>query len=251
MELTRGLVRVRARLPLRLPVRVFCRETAAYEWTGRGRLVDVNQFGAGFTLMRPVEVGRLIRLSIPLPHQLRCYDQLEPAYTIWGLVRHVSAIRQDGFGFRIGVAFIGKHPPASYVEDPARRYEPLPMKTGATTLWRLTRRPFEKQRRETRLIIPLEVLIETLDESGNASMQEHTVTERISSLGASIPSNLDVGIGRVLRISSLADGVSIFAAIRSREMAADGIPRLGLEFIGERWPLERESRFIYRKASWS
>ena len=247
MEPTKGLVRARARLALKLPVRVSCRETADYDWTERSRLVDVNQFGAGFTLRRPIEVGRLIQLSIPLPHQLRCYDQFEPQYSVWGLVRHVAAVRREG-AFRIGVAFIGKHAPASYEEDPTRRYEPLPFKPGQSQ-WRVTRQPFVKQRRETRLMIPLEVLVEAFDQQGEPAMQEHTVTEAFSSLGACIPSSLDVGVGRVLRISSVADGVAVFAAIRSREVARDGITRLGLEFVGDRWPLGRDSQFTYRRAS--
>ena len=251
MERTKGLVRVRARLSLKLPVRVSCRESAEHQWTERGRLIDVNQFGAGFTLTRPIEVGRLIHLSIPLPHQLRCYDQFETEpYSVWGLVRHIYVVTQEPRWFRIGVAFIGKHAPASYDEDPTRRYEPLPLKTGQDSLWRLTRRPFDKpQRREARLNIPLEVLVETLDENGDPSLQEHTVTETITSLGACIPSSLDVGVGRVLRISSVTDPVSIFAAVRSREVAADGITRLGMEFIADRWPLEREAAFTYSKTS--
>jgi len=252
LERIKGIARAGTRLQLNLPLRVFCRETAEYEWTEKSRLLDVNQFGAGFTLMRPVEVGRVIHLSIPLPHQLRCYDQFEPMYSVWGLVRHISVLEREPPRFRIGAAFIGKHAPASYQEDPTHRYEPLPLKTGQGSLWCLTRRPFARQpkeRRETRLIIPLEVLVEMLDETGKPLTQEHTVTERISSLGACIPSNLDVGIGRVLRISSQADGVSIFAAVRSREKGTDGITRLGLEFIGDRWPLEREPDFIYQKAS--
>lgn len=251
MERARGLVRARARLPLKLPATVTCRESAEHRWTERGRLVDVNQFGAGLTLTRPIEVGRLIRLSIPLPHQLRCYDQFETQpYSVWGLVRHIYVVSQEPRWFRIGVAFIGKHAPASYEEDPTCRYEPLSMKTGKDSLWKLTRCPFtQKERREARLIIPLEVVVETLDENGNPSLQEHTVTEAISSLGACIPSNLDVGLGRVLRISSVTDPVSVFAAIRSRNVATDGIRRLGLEFIADRWPLQRESSFIYRTAS--
>ena len=250
MERTKGLVRVRARLPLKLPVRVSCRESAEYQWTEGGRIVDVNQFGAGFTLTRPIDVGRVIRLSIPLPHQLRCYDQFESQpYSVWGLVRHIYVVSQQPRWFRIGVAFIGKHAPASYEEDPTRRYEPLPLKTGQSSLWKLTRCPFAKQRRETRLIIPLEVLVETLDENGSPSLQEQTVTETISSLGACIPSNLDVGVGRVLRISSVTDPVSVFAAIRSRHVATDGVARLGLEFIADCWPLQREASFTYRRAS--
>jgi len=245
------MARIRARLQLNLPIRIFCRETAEYEWTEKTRLLDVNQFGAGFTLTRPVEVGRLIHLSIPLPHQLRCYDQFEPQYPVWGLVRHVSVLRNEPPWFRIGVAFVGKNAPASYQEDPTSKYDPLPIMTGQGSLWRLTRRPpaTVKQRREMRLNIPLEVLVEAFNGGGRPSVQEHTVTETITSLGACIPTSLDVTVGRVLRLSSVSDGVSIFAAVRSRELGPDGITRLGLEFIGDRWPLGREARFTYRKAS--
>ena len=83
MERTKRLVRVRARLPLKLPVTVSCRESSEYQWIERSRLVDVNQFGAGFTLTRPIEVGRLVRLSIPLPHQLRCYDHFRCNRIVW------------------------------------------------------------------------------------------------------------------------------------------------------------------------
>ena len=250
MEHTKGLVRVRARLQLKLPVTVSCQESAEYQWIEKARLVDVNQFGAGFTLTRPVEVGRLIHLSIPLPHQLRCYDQFEPQYPIWGLVRYISILKSDPPWFRIGVAFVGKHPPASYQEDPTSKYDPLPIMTGAGSLWRLNRRPLEEsERREARLTLPLEVVVEAFDGNGGSALREHTVTEVITSLGACIPSTLEVSVGRVLRLSSVTDGISIFAAVRSRERGADGITRLGLEFIADRWPLERGAGFTYQKTS--
>lgn len=248
MEPTRRLVRRRARLPLKLPIRVVCRESTEYEWSERSRLIDVNQFGAGLTLTRPVEVGRLIHLTIPLPHQLRCFDHIEPFYSIWGLVRHVSALSDTApAAFRIGVGFVGKYAPASYEANPAIRYDPLPIRPGQNSMWKLGPRRLVTLRRETRLIIPLEVRVETLGEDGQPSRQEHTVTETISSLGTCIPTSLDVEVGRILRISSVTDPVSLFAAIRSREVAPDGITRLGLEFVGERWPLQRESEFVYRR----
>ena len=248
MEKTKSFVRIRARLPLKLPMRVTCRESAECEWTEKSRLIDVNQFGAGFNLTRPVDVGRLVQLTIPLPHQLRCFDQLEPLYTVWGLVRHATAVRQEPPSFRIGVGFVGKHPPASYEEDPTRRYEVLPMRVEQSG-WKLTRCPLANQRRETRLIIPMEVMVETLDDDGKPSTQEYTVTETISSFGTCIPSNLEVGVGRILRITSITDHVSVFAAIRSRKIAADGITRLGLEFIGDRWPLQRDPQFAHSKSA--
>ena len=244
METISQFTRRRARLPLKLPIQVLYQETAEYQWTESTRLVDVNHFGAGFTLTRPIDVGRLVHLIIPLPYQLRCFDYAETMYSVWGLVRHASGVTGRGPGqpeqFRIGVGFIGKYPPLSYEQDPTIRYDPLMVNVGSASLWRLARARFAKQRREPRLTIPLEVLVETLDENGKPCQSEHTVTETISTLGTCIPTNLEVEVGRILRLSSPSDGVSIFAAIRSREVAADGITRVGLEFIGGRWPLDRE-----------
>ena len=244
MEIIRQFTRRRARLPLRLPINVVCRETAEHQWSEPSRLVDVNHFGAGFVLSRPIDVGRLVQLVIPLPHQLRCFDYSETMYSVWGLVRHSSAVPttepDEPPRFRVGVGFIGKYPPSSFEKDPTTRYDPLLVDVGSASLWRLARAQFAKQRREPRLVIPLEVLVETLDGRGQPCQREHTVTETISTLGTCIPTNLDVGVGRILKLSSMTDGISIFAAIRSREVAADGITRVGLEFIGDRWPLDRE-----------
>jgi hypothetical protein len=244
LEPIRDLVRRGTRVPLKLPIRVFFKETDEYQWTEQSRLVCVSPFGAGFTLTRPVDVGRLIQLRIPLPLKLGCFDHLEPTYSVWSLVRYASAMPmaqpQEVALFSIGVAFVGKRPPPSYQEDPTLKYEPFPTEVGQNSLWSLRQLPFSKQRRETRLIIPLEVLVETLDENGNPAMQEKTVTETLSSFGACVPTNLDVGVGRILRISSVTDRISIHAAIRSRKVAPDGITRLGLEFIGGQWPLQRD-----------
>ena len=243
MEQGKKTTRRRSRISLTLPIRVCYRESREHQWTEQTRLVDVSHFGAGFTLTRPVEPGRLLLLTIPLPQQLRCFDHAEPQYSVWSLVRHASAIRkaehQQSALFRIGVAFLGKRPPLAYEEDPTIRYKPLPIDGGQTAMCKVSQLPPENQRRETRLIIPLEVLIEALDENGRPCLQEHTVTETMSSLGTCVPTNLNVGVGRILRITSARDQVSIFAAIRSRKLAPDGIPRLGLEFLGERWPLQR------------
>lgn len=232
------------RLSLTLPIRVFCRESDGYHWTEQSRLVDVSHFGAGFTLTRPVDVGRLIQLMIPLPHQLRCFDHTEPMYSVWSLVRHaapLSRVKADGSTlFRIGVGFIGKEAPLSYQQDPAVRFEPVPFKPGQNSMWKIGLRPSINERRETRLIIPLEVVVETLDERGKPASQELTVTETISSLGTCIPTSLDVGVGRIVKINSVREPVSVFAAIRSREVVSNGVSRLGLEFIGGRWPLDKD-----------
>src|SRR5882724_8961045 len=118
--------RIRERLGLKLPVRVRCRETPDFEWTEVTRLTDVTPFGAGFTLKRPTERGRLLHMTIPMPRQLRVFDHVEDQYRVWALVRHVepiAAVDNKSDGFEVGVAFIGKRPPASYEAEPWKRYE--------------------------------------------------------------------------------------------------------------------------------
>src|SRR5687768_6887592 len=120
----RNWKRARERLELKLPVRVHCRETSEFNWTEITRLIDVTPFGASFTLKRPVEKGRLLHMTIPMPRQLRVFDHVEDQYKVWAIVRHfTSKATGNESGFQIGVAFIGKRPPASYEAEPWKRYD--------------------------------------------------------------------------------------------------------------------------------
>src|SRR5678815_762439 len=103
--------RIRERLELKLPVRVVCRETPDFVWMEVTRLQNVTPFGAGFTLKRPTEKGRILQMTIPMPRQLRVFDHAEDQYRIWALVRRVTpGATPDNktATFDVGVAFIGK-----------------------------------------------------------------------------------------------------------------------------------------------
>src|SRR6478736_10293318 len=116
--------RIRERLELKLPVRVHCRETTELEWTEITRLINVTPFGAGFTLKRPTERGRLLYMTIPMPRQLRVFDHVEDQYRIWAIVRYMkSSVVEKHTVFDVGVAFIGKKPPASFEKEPWKRYD--------------------------------------------------------------------------------------------------------------------------------
>ena len=118
--------RIRVRLGLKLPVRVHCRETPDFDWEEITRLIDVTPFGAGFTLKHVIEKGRLLHMTIPMPRQLRVFDHVEDQYKVWALVRYVRPLPPEADQaplFEVGVAFVGKHPPKSYEEDPAKRYD--------------------------------------------------------------------------------------------------------------------------------
>src|SRR5688572_13282855 len=188
----RNLKRIRERLELRLPVRVRCREAIGVEWTEVTRLVDVTPFGARFTLKRAIEKGRLLHMTIPMPRQLRVFDHVEDQYKVWALVRYVKGTVSPGskdLVFEVGVAFLGKYPPRSYEENPARRYEmggPTPGQLNAIAEWSPTELLSSNERAPTRHNIPVDMLIESFNEKGEAELSEQTVTENISEKGAAL-----------------------------------------------------------------
>jgi hypothetical protein len=240
--------RKRERLELSLPVRVQGRESLDYEWVELTRLIDVTPFGAGFTIARPTEPGRLLHLTLPMPRQLRCFDHVEQQYRVWVLVRHVKPLLSpEGTiqRYEVGVAFIGKRPPASFEADPTKRYEvaPTALESG---MWGL-REQFDSQgprvvaeetRPETRHHLPVEVVVETFDEKGDVSQTETTVTENLSRRGAAVFTTLEVERGRFVRVTSAQYNISVLAAVRARRLGPDGVARLHLEFVDRQWPLE-------------
>ena len=238
----RNWKRIRERLELKLPVRVRCRESADLEWTEITRLIDVTPFGAGFTLKRPIEKGRLLHMTIPMPRQLRVFDHVEDQYRVWALVRYVRPLAPVGSEkvlFEVGVAFIGKQSPRSYEENPAKRYEVSAFTGQLTTVeeWAPIESTSSDNRSHTRHNIPVDMLLETLNEKGEVDFREQTVTENISQKGAAIYTSLSLSVGRFIRLSSEQYKTSVYAAVRGASMGPAGVPRLHVEFIDREWPL--------------
>lgn len=238
--------RLRERIRLTLPARVSVRESTDNGWTAKTRLVDVTPFGARFSLPRPIEIGRLLQLTVAMPRQLRVFDHIEDQYRVWAIVRNVKLLEQttpkDPL-VEVGVAFIGKRPPHSYEENPERRYEIAQSKLE-TAGWvaredsvdQLTEVKTGEKRKESRQMIPVEVVIEVLD-VGKLVENEQTVTENISSSGAVVFTAMDIGPGTFVRVMSDQYKTTVLAIVRARRAGPDGITRLHLEFVGGEWPL--------------
>ena len=240
MSEERNWKRIRERLPLHLPVRVRGRETPTFEWNEITRLANVTPFGAGFALKHPTEKGRLLHMTIPMPRQLRVFDHVEDQYRVWAVVRYMkSQVVDNKTVFNVGVAFIGKRPPASYENEPWKRYD---INTSAFQALAkpeeiLTPFPSVDQRVHTRHNIAVDIRLELVNVDGEVSESEHTVTEDISVKGATIFTTLQIPQGRFIRLTSEQYGVTVHAAIRSRSTGADGVPRIHVEFIDREWPL--------------
>ena len=238
--------RIRERLGLKVPIRVRCRETLDFEWTEITRLIDVTPFGAGFTLKRPVEKGRLLHMTIPMPRQLRVFDHVEEQYKIWGLVRYLKPrASEDGKlpVFEVGVAFVGKRPPKSYEEDPARRYDIATSVTDAITLQDVQQslQPYpaggRDLREHTRHSIAVDMVLDIFDENGEIASSESTVSENISRRGATLFTGSEIPIGRFVRLTSGQSNIVVFAVVRSRNTGPGGVQRINVEFIDREWPL--------------
>lgn len=234
------------RVTLTLPARIEAHVNKTVSWNEITRLTDVSAFGAGFNLNRPVKRGRLVQMTIPLPRKLRVYDFTEPQYKVWGLVRSCvarSSSTAAAESHAVGVAFIGRNPPKSFLEDPSKLYEISHRDDGQ--LWHVVDAPVnpdEKHlpkhlRRHTRFPLPTNITIESLDEEGNTTASESTVTENISLSGAAVFSMLDVEKGAFVRVKSEQYNASIISVVRGKHHGSDHIPRLHLEFIDRFFPL--------------
>jgi hypothetical protein len=239
MSEERNWKRIRERLELKLPVRVSCRETPDFEWMEVTRLIDVTPYGASFTLKRPTEKGRLLHLTIPMPRQLRTYDHVEDQYRVWAIVRHVQVnVQPDNKPtiFEVGVAFIGKRPPASYEAEPSKRYEIATSAVESMAAAEESIKPLttSDQRIHTRHNIAIDVVLEVIDAKGLIAQREQTVTENISRKGATMFTTLEVPAGRFVRLTS-TQYKTTHAAVRARSTGADGIPRIHVEFVDQEW----------------
>jgi hypothetical protein len=126
-----------------MSVRVRCRESVDYEWEEVTHLIDFSRLGAQFATGRRVEPGQLLHLSFAMPNHLRAFDYAAAQYQVWAVVRRVkevSAGGPDDTGFEVGVAFVGRSAPASFMIDPTKRYDlkPVPRRDG---LWQARERP--------------------------------------------------------------------------------------------------------------
>lgn len=141
------------------------------------------------------------------------------------------------------MAFVGKYPPRTFANDPSRRFEIAPTTAaGLSTVHEesdkvLSEVDVTEKRKETRHNIPIGVTIEVFAENGGFSESESTVTENISTIGASVFTTMNLEVGRFVRISSPQSGAVVVAAVRTRRVGPDGIARLHLQFVGGEWPL--------------
>lgn len=201
-------------------------------------VASLSSTGAGFYISRECKTGQLVSLTIPLEDELRAYDQDKEMYRVWGLVQHCHRLADDDAErFHVGVAFIGKHAPESYDDDPNQSYRICGM--GEDGLWKIVESREFTTRKDPRFYIEVDHYLAVDNKSSSASGGERTKTENISKNGAAVLSSLNVNVGeRVKFISEKYDFSGLAVVCNSVELK-DGRKRLHLRFVENSFPIEK------------
>jgi len=206
------------RIPLKLPVRVHGRDADGTTWEEMSNCEDASAGGAGFVLKRAVTLGQVLHLSLPLPSRFRQYDLIDASYRVYSLVRNVRPA--PGGNVRIGVVFLGRHPP--------RGAQSL---TGDLFLMPGDPTPVER-RKFARFGTRLNLRLEAEHAPGGVVVEERTFAENVSEWGALVKATtLPVVKGAILSVEEVDGDFKTRAEVRNISIGEDGQPRLSLLFL--------------------
>lgn len=215
------------------------KESEEETWKEVTRVTTVSRNGAGFSLSRECTPGRLVTLVLPMPTELRAYDQDREVYPVMGLVQYCNKGMIDGEKrYHVGVGFIGKHIPASFKANPLQSYRIVGMtKEG---LWTVTEAetPF-KARRHPRFWLALDVTVTLLQREKKTVNKENAVTQNIGASGVSVVCSLDASIGEKVKFACKSLDFYALAIVRNRKEKEGQPATLHLEFIENMFPVEK------------
>lgn len=229
------------RLSTALKTIVQVKESLDESWKEVTAVTTVSRNGAGFTLTRKCEVGRLVSLVLPMPDEFRVYNKTDELYPVLGLVQHCNPVTVDGQTvYHVGVGFVGKEMPASFKENPKQNYRFCGMKEDG--LWRITEANTSfKARKNARFWKSIEFTVSQMKKGKTETAKKTANTRDISSSGISIPCSLDVVVGDRVKVASKEHDFYAIAEVRNRkESKEDGQPpTLHLQFIDQEFPMNK------------
>lgn len=230
------------RTKLEIPVEVQYVENENDVWTENTLTNEIANCGVGFVLSRQVEPKRLIKLRLPMPKHLRFYDFGEKNYEVYGIVSSIQILTTespDRFEFRIGVALIGKNPPASFERDPLTLYDLSPVlpKEG---FWHFREIPRQRGRYsrtlEDRENYQLDMIIQTLGQDGKVIETAIAGTKDISESGAALVTKLKFDCPKYVIVKSPERDICLLAIVhRIKPLEETDMVKLNLEFISGKW----------------
>jgi len=193
-----------------LRVRVGGFTAAGSAWEETTSCVDVSFAGVALTLSQPLESGQVLRLSLPMPRELRRYDVDVEDYQTYGLVRYVAVGPKPA---RVGVMFLGRTAPSGYVSSPG----------GIFLLPSTTAREFRRYE------VQLRVRLRRIEAPGAVDSEAEILN--IGQGGAMIRTALAVPPQEVVFIEQPGGVLRTGARVQGVGVAEDGRARLQVRFL--------------------
>jgi len=227
------------RSPAELKAVVQVKDEEQGAWKEFTKVATVSRNGAGFSLTRPCTVGRLVTVVLPMPTELRAYDENAELYPVMAIVQYCNeGVVDNEKAYHVGVGFIGKQVPASFKEDPTQNYRITGMSPNG--LWEITETDSEfKNRQKPRHWVSIPVTISLIQREEKAILKEETFTKNVGAGGVSVTSNLDARVGDKVKFACPQLNFYAIAVVRNRKASKKESPTLHLEFVDSQFPVEK------------
>jgi hypothetical protein len=204
------------RVAMKFAVRVEGRDPDGTKWEEMTTCEDASAGGVALVLKRPVRVGQVLFLTLPLPPSFRQYDLTQSSYRVYGLVR---ARRPEN---RYGVLFLGKNPPRGAEALPSGLFlmpgDPKPLGTG-------------------KLGFEVTLKLDAEHAPGGIAQEERSIVENVKQREADVKTaSLPVLKGAVITVEEVGGDFETRAEVRNILIGPDGNPRLSLFFLDDPVP---------------
>jgi curved DNA-binding protein CbpA len=210
------------RFKLSVPALLAGYDSEGGKWQEVTKTIDVSRMGVAVWLRRYLKHGLVVHITLPLPTKLRCHGFSEHGYNMYAIVRRVEPLIE---GKRVvGLEFIGATPPTDFLHKP--------WSTFRTQKWAGPNR-----RREPREKRAEPVAVEYLDEAMKRISREAGLTEDVSPSGARVRVKSPPAHFEFVRVTSPKRSFSGLALLRNLWTGDDGLKRLCLQFVDQKWPM--------------
>jgi hypothetical protein len=216
------------RMALRVPVRVQGHDADGTPWSEMAITEDADSGGAAIMLRRVVRRGQVLLLTLPLPKRFRAYDPAAASYAVYAVIRnaHPSAEGQ----LRVGVMFLGRHPPKAHAQNPGGLY----LLENDVVAGAAAGRPLyqgAERRAHARYDIAVQLTITRPEPVAFGATLDQAATRNIGIGGALVPTALPLTRGDVVMVRDLQGILKTRAEVRGLFIGKDNMPLLNLKFL--------------------
>ncbi len=266
--------RSRPRLKVSMPVQVMGYTIDGEKFREICQTHDASAFGLCLILESIVSLSTTLFLSMQMPRRLRLYDLSTEIYQIYAQVRRVHMLAEGGCEIGLSfigknpppgvesyqkAEFLNIELERATSKVPTGTYSKAVTETHFQNL-SVTTNPIYNTasntatndsntsntsntpslwerpgRRDARLTIPIDVIIDFLDPNGKVLYQEPGLITNISRSGACVIATKEAPIGSKVKLNMIRENFTSVSCVKAITSSQGGVWNLHLEFIDKCW----------------